>query len=108
MYLYLFLLGFFFFITLEGFPFAGAFAVVRTLVVGAGVVVVVPFPEPFAVARALVVGASVVVVVVVVVAVCFTALPDIGKVYNAMIKTTAKKNNDDECILVYRETTMRT
>jgi hypothetical protein len=29
-------------------------------------------------------------------------------VYNAMIKTTAKKNNDDECILVYRETTMRT
>lgn len=51
--------------------------------------------------------ASVVVVVVVVVVVAaavvagfFVALPDIGEVYKAMIKTTAKRINDDECIFV--------
>jgi len=111
MYLYLFFAGFFlFFTTLEAGAFAGTFAIVRILVVGASVVVVViAFAGTFAIARILVVGVSVVVVVVVVVvAVCFTALPDIGKLCNAMIKITANRNNDDECILVCRETTMRT
>jgi hypothetical protein len=111
MYLYLFFAGaFFFFTTLEAGAFAGTFAIVRILVVGASVVVVViAFAGTFAIVRILVVGVSVVVVVVVVVvAVCFTALPDIGKLCNAMIKITANRNNDDECILVCRETTMRT
>jgi hypothetical protein len=114
MYLYLFFAGaFFFFTTLEAGAFAGTFAIVRILVVGASVVVVViAFAGTFAIVRILVVGASIVVVVavvvVVVVAVCFTALPDIGKLCNAMIKITANRNNDDECILVCRETTMRT
>jgi len=81
----------------------GTVTVARILVVGALVV------GPFTLARILFVGASVVVVVVVVVvAVCFTGLPDIGKVCNATIKTTANRNNDDECILVCRGTTMRT
>jgi len=68
------------------------------------------FSGIFTTARILVVGASVVVVVVVavVVGVCFTALPDVGKVFNAMIKTTAKISSDNECMLVCIETTMRT
>jgi hypothetical protein len=66
------------------------------------------FSGIFTTATILVVGASVVVVVVVVVGVCFTALPDIGKVFNAMIKTTAKISSDNECMLVCIETTMRT
>jgi predicted permease len=57
-----------------------------------------PLPGGLTIIGALVVGASVVVVVVV--AVCFTVLPDIGKVCKAMIKTTAKKINDDVCILI--------
>jgi hypothetical protein len=85
-------LGFFFFFEtlaagLATPAFSGIFTTVRILVVGASVVVVV---------------------VVVVVGVCFTALPDVGKVFNAMIKTTAKISSDNECMLVCIETTMRT
>jgi hypothetical protein len=78
MHFYLFFSAFFFFATLAD-PLAGAFTVTGIFVVGASVVVVV---------------------VVVVVAVCFTVLPDIGKVCKAMIKTTAKRINDDVCILI--------
>lgn len=77
--IYLFFAGFFFLATFEGDFLPGTLTATTIFVVGAGVVVVV---------------------VVVVVAVCLTALPDIGKVCNAMIKTTAKRIIDNECIFI--------
>ena len=66
------------------------------------------FGGPLTTAMTFVVGASVVAVVVVVVAVDFTALPEIGKVCSAMSKTAAKRSTDDGCIFRCRETTRRT
>lgn len=67
-----------------------------------------PLPAGLAVARTFVVVASVVVVVVVVVdgaaavvAGFFTALPDMGKVFRAIIKTRTNKINDNECISMF-------
>jgi hypothetical protein len=87
--LYLFFFGFFAFLPglAAGFALAGTLTTATTFVVGASVV------------------AAVVVVVVVVV---FTALPEIGKVCSAMIKTAAKRSNDDGCIFECKETTKRT
>ena len=66
------------------------------------------FPAGLAVARTFVVVASVVVVVVVVVdgaaavlAGFFAGLPDMGKVFRAIIKTRPNKINDNECISMF-------
>lgn len=66
------------------------------------------FPAGLAVTRTFVVVASVVVVVVVVVdgaaavvAGFFTALPDMGKVFRAIIKTRTNKINENECISMF-------